>query len=317
MTACTPPLTRESLKAWDVTEPAPGRYLGLPLLSGQVLVSGSSKTMDIFVGLIPPEYTPYVHAGILSIEDGQPWVYEEIGDVRPTLKRQAPTHFIRGQVERTPLDQFLRRYFYVEVYAPAGVDPDALVAYARRHHERGTPFDAFFDYRDNEALYCTEFVALGLAEAGGTAPPVTPNRPNASVRVVLDWLGLPDGILYAESLVSGARRVATVSAFRTPREIVLLEAVKAELHRRYTCDQRLGHVFYWGGLSLKLRPPVKAFLDRGLALYADEELTPGPQQARDAVRALALEMLGPFEVPTECGGAGQPGPIIGARQHDL
>ena len=106
---------------WQSVRLAPGAQT-LALRSGQVLVTDSGGPAALFFALFAAEYSPFVHAGILVMEDAGPYVYETYGQIRPRFGRR-PTDLIRGHVTRTPLAEFVRRGKYVEIYdLPAGVD---------------------------------------------------------------------------------------------------------------------------------------------------------------------------------------------------
>ncbi|HHQ14924.1 MAG TPA: hypothetical protein ENK16_07825 [Chromatiales bacterium] len=293
LAACSTPATREGLRTWQTQKEQPGAWLDLPLAPGQIVVTGSVNTLDIFVGLIPETFNPYVHAGVIDIIDGEPWVYEEFGHRRLRLGGK-PNDSVVGRVKRVPLQDFLNRYFYIEIWEHSRLDRERIVAYAREQYKRATPFDARFDHNDTEKLYCTEFVALAI-EAGGADPvPVTPNRNNPSMRAGLDWLGVPDGIIQANSLVRSATKIATLSKHHSPTEIRLVTALKHELYRRFTCDQKLGNLFKWNLVVLNLREPVATFMRMGLELYSDRDGTPSDAEIETAVRQLANHIFGPM-----------------------
>ncbi len=293
LAGCSSPVTRKNLQTWEVQRREPDAWLELPLAPGQIVVTGSLNTLDIFAGLIPETFNPYVHAGVIDIIDGKPYVYEEFGHRRLRLGGK-PNDSVVGRVERVPLQDFLNRYFYIEIWEHPRLDQERIVAYAREQYERATPFDAHFDYGENEALYCTEFVARAI-EAGGADPiPVTPNRNNPSMRAGLDWLGVPGEIIQANTLVQSANKVATLSRNHSLTEIRLATALKYELYRRFTCDQKLGNLFKWNLVVLNLREPVITFMRMGLELYAGQDDKPSESEIEAAVRQLAEHIFGPM-----------------------
>lgn len=291
LAACANP-TRQDFKTWQVAGEDPQQFLNLPLVSGQVVVIGSGGIMDMGITLIPESYPPYLHACILVIDDGSPYVYDITGVAGFNLTGLPPTDVIKGKVQRIPFGRFVRRYHHVAIYEPTGLDKERIADYARTQFREEAPFDPYFNYAEHKKLYCTEFIVLALEAGGAEHFELPPNRPNRSVSVVLDWLKIPDqGLLMPSDLVVASKRVALLSTRHTLSEIYLLNALKEELHRRFTCDQRLGNLFYWNGFKVRLRKPVDRFMDAGLALFPlDSEVD--EREARLAVRELADEMYG-------------------------
>ena len=277
--------------------------------SGQVVVSRSGGALSVFFSLFPEHYHPYIHTGVIAVEDGVPHVYHTMGVIRPSFRRP-PTAVTRGRVRRTPLDDYVRAQRYVEVYdPPAFVDRERVVTFARDHFRKGTPFDPYFNTRDRTRLYCTEFVALALEAGGGGPYPITPNRDRPSLAVVTRWLGIDAaGSIQGDTLVHGHRHVATLSSRDTLAQARLRSAAYGEIHRRFTPDQRLGHVFSWNGAGLSFRPGIAAFLDQAVHLADGAPVAPTPSQARDAVSTLARELLGPTPTPPATTHAAAPFP---------
>lgn len=271
---------------------------GLPLRSGQVAVSLAGGPLSIFFSLYPETFAPYVHAGVVAVEDGRPYVYEMMGRMKPVFNRPPP-EATTGRVRRTPLARFVQAQRYVEVYdPPPGVDRARVAAFARAQYLRRTPFDAYFVSDDRSRLYCTELVAAALEAGGGGPYPVTPNRDNPSLRVVRGWLGIAaEGSIQAATLVAGSRRVATLSATGSLTDARVRAEVAREIHRRFTADQKLGNVFAWTGTGLRFREPILAFRHRARHLFDGVARTPEPSEAAAAVRDLAREMFGPIPVP--------------------
>ena len=296
-TGCTIPIKRDELAAWDVPGAATDT---LPLESGQIIVTSSESTLDIFVSLLPSVYNPYVHAAVLSIENGKPYIYEEFGRqwLNPFVK--SPTDAISGRVKRVPLYEFLERYAFIEIWDPADLDKAAIVKFAQLHFEQRTPFDPYFDHNEKDALYCTEFVALAL-EAGGAAKfTVIPNRSNRSARIVLDWLKVPEEMIQTSTLVASSNRVATLSLTKTLTDIRVMDEVRREFYRRFTCDQRVGNLFSVAGPTVRLRPPAEQFRKDAMILFEPADMPPDTAVIRNAVRELANEHLGPFSSPSTC-----------------
>ena len=297
LAGCSQPLQRTSVMTWEVPGQADDT---LPLESGQIVMTSSIASLDIFATLLPVTYNPYIHAAVLSVEDGRPYVYEQYGRHWVNPFADSPTDMVTGRVKRVPLTEFMTRYDHIEIWDAGSYDKQTIVAFARRHFALKTPFDPYFDHSEQKAMYCTEFVALAL-EAGGAAPfePV-PNRENRSARVVLDWLKVPPELIQADSLIASGRRLATLSDNRTMTDIHVLDAVKQELYRRFTCDQKVGNLFRVSGPSVMLRPPVAEFLAAALELYAPADPAPDVATVQRDVSQLALRILGPYAARVAC-----------------
>ncbi len=290
----------ESFRTWQVEGKAgDGAVLlaGIPVRTGQIVVSEQGSPNSMFLSLLVAENHPFVHTGIIVIERGIPQVYEANGHVQLSLTNQPLTSRITGGTRRIELGTFLTRNRFVALYdPPPGADPDEMGRFAQASLVGQLPFDAFFDRTDPSRVYCSEFTALALA-AGGVAPPRTsPMNPNASVALILDWLEIttPDMILPA-GLIAASSRVGLFSRGDTPAQVAAYFAAKAELHRRFTPDQKLGNVLDFSPLGvLRFQPEVAAFMAAAHSAAADwEGLAPGEIDQR--VRALAARELGPFE----------------------
>ncbi len=293
-------LKKEDLLTYDVSAESPDRYLGLPLKSGQIVVSGSQSTMGIVLAVMAENFSPYEHAGVLSIEADGVYVYEQFASTRPHMSGP-PTDAMEGQVRRRPLGAFIRNYPYVAIYEHDTVALEPVHAYARARMEDKTPFDAYFDYSSHETLYCTEYVALAL-EAGGHASfqPLM-NRNNPSLKVVTDWMGISNRILRVNALVESARPVALLSTKFSPQQLRLAFELKRELHRRFTCDQKFGNLVYWGNSRLNLRDAPKKFLEQGMTLFSDYTQEQDQQVIQREVRQLANRLLGEFSIESSYG----------------
>jgi hypothetical protein len=298
--ACTP-LDQGTYRTWQV-DPRPAGdasdFHGIPVESGQVVLSEQGTPQSVFLRLIMEQPGRFVHSGILVVEDGRPMLYEAQGRIAIHF-RGPPTDAVRGGVRKVPFEQFVREQRFVGIFdPPSAVDRAKVAAFAQRARADGTGFDPYFDLQDQTRLYCTEFVARAL-EAGGAAPrQVMPRNANASLRVVTDWLRFEaPAIIPPSALVADARRVALVSAQHTPAQLEAYFAMNAELHRRFTPEQRLGNVFTFSRFSgLGLRPEVRAFLDRGNDAAAGWDAL-GPDEIDARVQRLAAEMLGEFRAP--------------------
>lgn len=279
-------------------------FRGLPLRTGLVVVSDAPAASSVLFSLFAEDFSPFLHSGVLAVEQGAPVVYEAIGKY-PVWRAEAPTRVIHGRIARTPLEAFIERQRHVEFYLPPpAADPARIARFAREAHARGVPFDAYFRLDDGERYYCTEFVARAL-EAGGAAPVrAMRRRDHPSLNVLLDWLEVTDRNLIATGdLIHPDRYLGSITLFASRSMIHAYLAAKREIHRRFTPDQKLGNIFELRDRQLFLRPNVAWFIEQAMTPYAVDE-TPFPsRRIADAVASLADEFFGLFpEQPRLAGG---------------
>jgi hypothetical protein len=269
----------------------------LPVASGQIIVNEHPSGVSLFLSLIAARFAPYMHVGLVVVETDGPYVYEAMGAMLP-LPWRTPNASVGGGVRRVRLEQFLARGGITALYEPpAIVDRKRLVEFARARRHEHKPFDGSYDSRDDSRYYCVEFVARAL-EAAGAAPIMpAPTTRNASMRVALDWLEIRTPVLLmAGELIDEQRRVALLSRRFSASEIARYFALKREIHRRFTADQRIGNVVYWSHQQLHMRPAVDRYFETGVsnsvdpAVLADEIFGPmrpeeGPQPAASIVAA--------------------------------
>ena len=272
-------------------------FHGLPVETGQIVVNEKPGGISLFLSLVGERFEPWIHAGIVVVEDGRPWVYEAFGLMMPNLSGN-PNDGMRGGVRRVSLESLIVRGGYVEIHdPPAGVDRQQLAAFARQHHRARTRFDAYFDASDPSRLYCVEFVARAVEASGGMPVAASGVNRNASLRVALDWLKIDaDSLLLAGTLVAPQRRVIRISREDTPEQMEFYFAMKRELHRRFTTEQKLGSLLQWKRQNLRLRAAVAAYYDAGMAaLAADAGAI--RLDMNDAAVELAASMFGSVRIP--------------------
>jgi hypothetical protein len=243
----------ESLPTWR----------GLPVAPGQLVFIEKPGAGSLFLSLASETFEPFIHVGIVDVENGKPYVYEAFGLILPRLSG-APNEGMRGGVRRVTLRSFLRRDGIIVLQEPPdGVDRTALVEFARARWRDKTPFDGHFDARDASRYYCVEFVTRALEAAGARRLAGRPLTTNRSMRTALDWLRIdaPE-LLLAGQWIDEERRVARLSRRLTAGEIDAYFERKREVHRRFTHERRLGAVFEWRR-GPRLRPAVKRFFDTG------------------------------------------------------
>ncbi len=288
------PAARETVvySADDVEAPE----LAARLRSGQLVVSEQGTAMSLLFALAAAKFAPFVHSGVVSVENGHAYVYEAVGKVRAILGDN-PMDSIRGRIRRRKLTEYVERQKYVEIYEPPpGTDPEAIAAYARRAYADKVPFDAYFDSEDRSAFYCTEFLAAAIEASGGATVAQIPYRDNPSFHLVFSWLEIrAPGAYLAGSFAVPERFVAAFSNGVTLRTARVHAAVNREIHRRFTSEQKLGNVFVWSGRTPQLRPDVRAFRSASFDLFPDASSPPGQGEADRAVMSLAERMFGPVK----------------------
>lgn len=272
-------------------------YAGIPARTGQIVVSEQGTPNSMFLSLLSAEDRPFVHSGVIVVESGVPVVYESNGRMQPSFGKTPLTQRVSGGMRRLELQTFLLQNRFVAIYdPPPGTDPERIGRFAQDSYMNRVPFDAWFDRSDPSKVYCSEFVALALAAGGASPPRTAPMNPNRSVAVVLDWLEIttPD-IIPPAALVDGARRVGRFSRRDSPAQIDAYFAVKAELHRRFTPDQKLGNVLAFSSVrGFRFQPEVAHLLASAAdAATGWNGLSAAAINAE--VRALADGQLGPFE----------------------
>ena len=276
----------------------PATYKGLPLRTGQIIISESPGAYSFFFSLVPSRYCYFTHAATIVMEDGKPFVYDIAGDYKPTFADR-PTDAIKGTVRRIPFWDYCQPNLYAEIYDPLPtIDTKKLVAFIHDHYKRETPFDPYFRFDEHEALYCSEFVYLAQVAAGAKAVEFVPAKQNPSLQRVLTWLGVPtDEALPAFLFVEQdreARYRGAVGLLASRTTAICYFEAKREIHRRFTDDQRLGTVFTLDGYTIGLRPDIEHFLLEAVRLYPTPKLEPTEEQVRARVHKLAARLFGFF-----------------------
>jgi hypothetical protein len=234
--------------------------------TGQIILIERPVATSLFLSLAAEQFSPYMHAGLIVIDDAEPYVYEAFGDMA-LWSNGPPTRGMGGGVRRVELKNFLRRPGIIEiVQPPPGVNRELVAEFARDHERHRTPFDARFDSDDDKSFYCVEFVERALVAAGAAPAPRFAVTKNASMRLALDWLGIESKpLLLAGSYAVPERRVWRSATGMTSAQIDAYFDLKQELHKLFTSNQRLGNVIGWRWPAITWRPAVRAYLDAGLA----------------------------------------------------
>ncbi len=279
-----------------VNSPSPSKW-GVPLETGQIVVTESPIPINTLYLLLYPQYSPFIHVGIVDVSGGDVGVYEASGTYKLGMGSAPPTDNISGHVRRISLDDYLQENGGTATFyqPPAGVDMSKVLAYAQHHVDSKTPFDPYFNYRDRSSLYCSEFVAAAFEAGGVPAYSTVPMKPNRSTQVVMAWLKVNDrDILPVDRLTSTARWLGTISQTYTLTELKVDRTVKAELYQRFTDNQKLGNILAWEGMNVAFQPPVAQFKEQAFAAFDKDEFYTA-EQVLHKVGELADESLGDFD----------------------
>lgn len=277
-------------------------YLGMHLRSGQLVLTESPDATSFLFPLIPKKFYPFTHVAILSIEDGEPWIYDVTGEVKTFPLKKRLMDNVTGKMYRRKLYEYVAPNLYAEIYdPPEGADGEKIAAYARQKYKEGVEFDSYFDFRDHSKLFCSELVALAVEGAGGPKFAPEPSNPNPSIVAGMQWLGVPPGeALPAGRFADPKRFVGALGQFSSRTAAWSYFEAKRELHRRFTTDQRLGYMLTIDGNGrVDVRPEISGFAMRASQLFSNEETPPEPGDPRitAAVRKLADDTFGPFPAP--------------------
>lgn len=277
-------------------------YNGLSIKSGQLVLTESPDATSYVFVLIPKKFYAFTHAAVISVEDGEPWVYDVTGEVKTFPFKKRLMDNVTGKMYRRRLFEYVAPNLYAEIYdPPAGADGEKVAAFVRQKYKEGIEFDSYFDFHDHKRLFCSELVAMAIESAGGPSLSPEPSNPNPSVVAGMKWLGVPPG----EALPAGrfgdpSRYVGALGQFPSRTAAWSYFEAKHELHRRFTMDQRLGFVFSVDGNGrIDVRPEISAFTSRAGHLFDNDPNPPEPGDPRieAAVRKLAADAFGPFPSP--------------------
>ena len=277
----------------------PATYNGLPLRSGQLVLTESPDATSYAFFLIPEHFYPFTHIAVISIEGGEPWVYDVTGQVSSIPLRKRLLDNVKGTVYRRKFFEYVAANLYAEVYdPPPGAKPELVAAYVRRTFERHVKFDTHFDSNNHDELYCSEMVGLAVEAAGGKPPPLERSNANQSITKAMAWLGVPPGeALPAGAFMAPERYVAALGQFANRTSAWAYFEAKREIFRRFTTDQRLGYVLALSNNGeLKVRDNVSDFAWEASHLFEADKNPPLPGDPRiaAAVRELAAKRFGPL-----------------------
>lgn len=284
-------------KRVDVAHPP--TYLGLPLRSGQIVITEAPGSYSFMFLLIPAKFYPFTHAAVVSMENGEPFVYDISGEYEIGFHDKVMDG-VEGGMRKQPFLQYVAANLYAEVMdPPEGVDGEKVVEFARAQMTKGTKFDAYFRFDEHEKLYCTELVQLAL-EAGGDKPrPLAEVNDNESIRAGMRWIGVPMGsaAIPAATFLDESRLRAALGRFQTRASAYAYFEAKRELYRRFKKDQRLGFLFdlQWSG-DIVVHPEIEDFAYEAARRFQDDKVAVSPHDPciAKAVQKMAAERFGPF-----------------------
>ncbi len=277
----------------------PPTFNGLPIRSGQLILTESPDATSYVFVLIPKKFYAFTHAAVISVENGEPWVYDVTGEVKTLPFKSRLMDNVTGKMYRRRLFDYAAPNLYAEIYdPPAGADGEKISAYVRKKYAEGIEFDSYFDFHDHQKLFCSELVAMAIESSGG--PPIAPepSNPNPSVIAGMKWLGVPPGeALPAGRFADPARYVGALGQFHSRTAAWSYFEAKRELHRRFTMDQRMGFLLSIDANGrVDVRPEISAFAAQAGHLFDGDPQPPAPGDPRieAAVRKLADATFGPF-----------------------
>lgn len=271
------------------------RWQDVSLYDGQIILTESGDAISALMSLIPREFYPFSHSGIIAIEAGEVVVYEARGAYKVGGGTPADDWFKdESGIRRSRLKEYLERENYAVVYdPPPGADASKIVAFVRRHYDAETRFDSYFDHRTKDALYCAELIHDALRAGGwrGVSPPV-PIRANSSLQTILKWWGIEtETTLPVGRLATRLRYRGELGDAADRRAALIFNAFKKEIHRRFTSDQKLGNIFGFTK-TLKFREPLRRLLERTRKMIVESPRRTTPRFADVTVTTLANEMFG-------------------------
>ncbi|MBX3219811.1 MAG: hypothetical protein KF795_04780 [Labilithrix sp.] len=308
-TVSLPPVRVLGVKNDEAHKPT---YNGLAIKSGQLVLTESPDATSYVFVLIPKKFYAFTHAAVISVEDGEPWVYDVTGEVKTFPFKKRLMDNVTGKMYRRRLFEYVAPNLYAEIYdPPAGADGEKLAAFVRQKYAEGVEFDSYFDFHDHTKLFCSELVAMAIESAGGPPTAPEPSNPNPSIVEGMKWLGVPPGeALPAGRFADPARYVGALGQFPTRTAAWSYFEAKHELHRRFTMDQRMGFLLSVDGNGrVDVRPEISAFTARAGHLFDADPNPPEPGDPRieAAVRRLAADAFGPF--PADAPAASPAAPV--------
>ena len=278
-------------------DPSGPSYQGMQLHTGQLVLTEPTDKMSLFYALLPDHYFMFTRAGVVSMEEGQPWVYEATPNQMPISMNPKSLDNIDGKVTRRKLMDYVAANLYVEVIEPPqGIDISRMIAFCQDQYTRQTPYDSHFRFADHSRLFSTEMVELALRAGGAKPTAPVPQSKQPSLEVTKNWLGLGDDPLPAGLYYDPARMVLSMGQFKDRTAAYAYFEAKREIFRRFQAPtQRVGFVFQIKNDGvIEPRPEIDEFLTSASRLFEFIPEPPpwGDERIARAVRKYADETFG-------------------------
>lgn len=140
------------------------------LQTGDIVLRTGKDITSYLLAQVNPKEKVYSHCGIVSVEDGYPFVYHSIGgedNPNQQLKRDSAAFWFSP---RNNLGFAIVRYNLTDS------GRKSLLRIARQMYLEGRIFDMDFDLKSEYRLYCTEFVCKALWRATGDSSELKPYK---------------------------------------------------------------------------------------------------------------------------------------------
>jgi len=272
-------------------------YQGMQIHTGQIVLTEPTDAMSLFYALLPEQYFMFTQAGVVSMEDGEPWVYAAQPNQMPVVMNPKPLDNIEGKVTRVKLMDYVAKNLYVEVLeAPPKLDVARMMAFCQEQYARKTPYDSHFRFGDHSRLFSTEFVELALRAGGAKPMAPVPSSKQPSLEITKEWLGISEDPLPAGLYYDPAQSVLSMGQFKNRTAAFAYFEAKREIFRRFQKpNQRVGYVFQVKNDGvIEPRPEIEQFLTGASRLFEFIPEPPpwGDERIARAVRKYADETFG-------------------------
>lgn len=230
--------------------PAAHQTLLSELRDGDLVLCARDDPVSAIQRLTTVEPTYFLHSGTIQIIEsragGKPRreaiVWHSTGEFDFLKLSPHMLGKVRGRVQSTPLDEFVRNYDALAIMRLS--DParnSRMVEACIRLHDEEVEFDPYFDCDDHSRLCCTEFTAA-VIERGGYEFSIQP-APRTSNRVMSDflmaWNVTADGVLMAGQFESlpGAQTIAVISRYGRMETYLAFRDAARLLHERVAAGE--------------------------------------------------------------------------------
>lgn len=148
--------------------------------TGDIIVrTGNDMTSYMFCRANRRDHT-YSHCGIVSVENGYPFVYHSIGgeDNPDEVLRRDSLNFWLSPVHNTGFG--IRR----TLFNPAQID--AMLQVAQSYYRQQKKFDLDFDIQNDDKLYCAELLYRAMNRAAADSNYIRPTHSAGYTYVAVD-----------------------------------------------------------------------------------------------------------------------------------